>query len=137
VTAPATVSVQPLAKALAYESEQRGVPFGDGKQPVVTGTKPFVVGWFDAGTYAARSLIGADDWSCVLIAHCAGLTPEASRVAVAKLSAALYALHGQTVAGRIVQMPQNLSSQPMTVERDGDRDLFVQAVEWRLRLTPA
>lgn len=136
MTAPATVSVQPLAATIGAALTTAGVPFGDGKRPAATGTKPFIVGWFDAGTYGARTLVGGDDWTCVLVAHCAGLTPESSRVAVARLASALYSLHRTTVAGRTVQYPQNLSSQPMTVERDGDRDIYVQAVEWRLRLTP-
>lgn len=137
VTAPLVVDLQPLVNELASRVEALGVQFGDGDEPVRDGTKPWVVGWFDAGTYGARSLIGNDAWSVVGVFHCCGLSPESARVAVRRLTEAIKGLHLAVVDGRQVQMPQQLSATPLSRDDDADPPIYEQAVEWRLRTSPA
>lgn len=127
------LSAQPLVDAVISAVQARGVPFGDGVVPTRVGTKPWIVGWFDAGTTDDDSLRGDDGWSIVLTAHCLGLSAEAARIAAAYLTVALRAVYGTTVAGRVVHRPEQLTALP--VARD-DTQTPVQwdaVVEWRLR----
>lgn len=130
------VNPQPLIDAIKAAVELLGVRFGDGKEPARNGTLPWIVAWFDAGTYTARSLLGGDGWSTVGVFHCCGLTPASARIAVRRLSTALYGLHSTDIGGRTVHMPQQLSATPLDRDDDADPPVFVQVVEWRLRTSP-
>jgi hypothetical protein len=113
------------------------IPVGVGKQPTRSGTKPFIVIWPDAGLRSALTMRANDGLAETWVCHCFGLTEASSAVAVQKLTAAIYALHRQTVAGRVVQWPEQLSSLPLLRDDTADPPLFDLAVEWRLSTTPA
>jgi hypothetical protein len=136
VTAP-VVSAQPLVAAIKAAVEAQGVPLGDGRKPADVGNEPWVVAWFDAGTVSDRTLRSRDGWSVVGVFRCCGLSPEAARVASRALRTALLGLHRATVDGRVLLMPENLASPPMTRDDDVSPPLFVQVDEWRFRTTPA
>lgn len=137
MTAPLVIELQPLVDEISSRVAALGVPFGDGHEPDRVDNNPWVVGWFDAGTYAARSLIGGDAWSTVGTFHCCGLTPESARVAVRRLTEVIKGLHLAVVDGRQVQMPQQLTASPLDRDDDADPPVYLQAVEWRLRTSPA
>lgn len=128
-----TALTEAVKPALAAE----GVPVGVGKQPALVGGKPFVVIWPDAGSRSAVTMKANDGLTETWLCHCYGLTPESAEVAVRKLTAAIYGLHRATVAGRVVQWPEQLSALPLSIDRDADPDLYDLAVEWRLRTSAA
>lgn len=113
------------------------IPFGVGRQPTRDGTKPFVVIWPDGGLRSALTMKANDGNTETWVCHCLGLTPESAEVALRKLTAAIYALHRQTVGGRLVQYPEQLSALPLSRDDDADPPLFDLAVEWRLATSPA
>jgi hypothetical protein len=135
MTAP--VTAQPLVAAIASGMTSAGVAFGDGVKPAVSGTKPWVVGWFDAGTIDNRSMRSRDGWSCVATFHSFGLTAESARIANRALRTVVLGLHRAAVGGRVLLMPENLVSVPMSRDDDVDPPLFLQIDEWRFRTSPA
>jgi hypothetical protein len=70
-----------------------------------------------------------ETWVC----HCFGLTPESAAVAVGKLTTAIYGLYRQTVGGRVVHYPEQLSALPLSRDDTANPPLFDLVVEWRLR----
>jgi hypothetical protein len=125
--------VTALTAAIVPVLATAGVPVGIGEQPANVGAKPFVVIWPDGGLrYAAtmKANDGLDEtWTC----HCYGLTPEAADVAMRKFTAAVYGLWRTTVAGRVVQYPEQLTALPLSIDRDAEPDLYDLTVEWRFR----
>jgi hypothetical protein len=121
---PTVVDPQPLVLAVKAAVEAAGVAFGDGAKPVVTGSRPWVVAWFDAGQVDDRSLRSRDGWSMVGTFHCLGLTPESARIAARALRGALLGLHLASVGGRTVQMPENVTSLPLQRNDDVNPPLF-------------
>lgn len=129
------VDARPVVDAIEAAVIAGGVAFGDGVKPADVGTKPYVVAFFDSGTVDNRSLKSRDGWVITGTFHNSGLTPDAARIATVKLRAAILGLHGQTIAGRQVKMPENLVARPMDRDDDADPPLFIQVDEWRLRLS--
>jgi hypothetical protein len=108
-------------------------PVGVGVQPTRDGTKPFAVIYPDAGVRSALTMKANDGIDETWICHCFGLTPESATVAVGKLTAAVYGLYRQTVAGRTVHYPEQLSALPLSRDDTASPALFDLVVEWRLR----
>jgi hypothetical protein len=108
-------------------------PVGVGVQPTRDGTKPFAVIYPDAGVRSALTMKANDGTDETWIIHHFGLTPESAAVAVAKLTAAIYALYRLTVGGRTVHYPEQLSALPLSRDDTATPPLFDLAVEWRLR----
>lgn len=135
----AVIDAQPFvtAVAAALAAGPSPVSFADSAKPASVGTRPYVVGFFDSGTVEDRSLLSRDGWSTVGTFHCVGLSPEASRIAVRKLRAAILGMHRQVIAGRQVLMPEHLTAVPMQRDDDADPTLFIQIDEWRIRTSPA
>lgn len=129
------MTVQPLVDALRTALTGAGIAFGDGRMPNGATTR-YIVAWFDDGTVTDRSLLSRDGWSAVGTFHCYGQTPEAARYAYRALTDAALGLHGQTVGGRTVLMPEQLTSLPLSRDDDLDPPLFDQIAEWRFRTTP-
>lgn len=129
-----TPTAQPLVAAISAGLTAAGVAFGDGKKPTVAAGKPWVVGWFDAGTVDNRSLRSRDGWVCVGTFHSFGLTPESARIANRALRSVVLGLHLTTVGGRVVQMPENLVAVPMSRDDDADPAVFLLIDEWRIRV---
>ena len=127
------VDPQPLISAIKAAVESRGVAFGDGRKPTALGTKPWVVAWFDSGVVDNRSMASRDGWSMVGTFHSYGLTVESARIANRALRNAVLDLHGATVGGRTVHMPEHLTSLPMQRDDDTDPPLFDVIDEWRIR----
>lgn len=109
------------------------VPVGVGVQPTRDGTKPFIVIWPDGGVRSALTMKANDGADETWVCHCFGLTPESASVALNKLTAAVYGLYRQTVGGRFVQYPEQLSALPLQRDDTATPPLFDLAVEWRLR----
>lgn len=130
------LSPQPLVDAVIAAVQARGVPFGDGTVPTRDGTKPWIVGWFDAGTHDDDSLRGNDGWSVILTAHCLGLSAEAARIAAAHLAVALRNVYGTTVDGRIVHAPEQITALPVSRDDTTTPAQWDAVVEWRLRTSP-
>jgi hypothetical protein len=135
VTAP-VATVQPVIDALRTALAADGVAFGDGAKPK-TATTRYVVAWIDAGTVDDWSLLSRDGFSLVGTFHCYGETPEAARFANSKLTAAVLALAGQVLGGRMALMPENLTSLPLQRDDDLNPPLFDAVSEWRIRTTQA
>ena len=134
MTAP-VVDAQPLIDAIKTAVTAAGVAIAEGRKPTVVAGKPYIVAFFDAGSVEDRSLRSRDGWSMVGSFQCAGLIPESARFAARKLRAAVLGLHGQTFAGRTLQLPSHLGPLPMQRDDDADPPLFIQIDEWRLRLS--
>lgn len=114
-----------------------GVPVGVGKKPADVGAKPWVVIWPDAGLRYAATMKANDGLLETWVCHCVGLTPESADVAVRKLTAAIYGLHGLVVAGRKVLWPEQTGAVPLSRDDDVDPSLFTQTLEWQFQTTPA
>lgn len=134
MTAP-VVDPRPVVDAIESALLAGGVVFGDSVKPADVGAKPYVVGFFDAGTVTDKTMRSRDGWAIVGSFHCSGLSPDSSRFAVLKLRAAILGLRGQTLGGRIAQMPEHLVGRPMGRDDDADPPLFIAYDEWRIRLT--
>lgn len=134
MTAP-LIHAQPIVDAVLTAVRQQGVPIADGELPIREGTKPWVVAWFDAGTLGPNTLAAQDAWSVTMTAHCLGLSAEAARIAAAKLAVAVQSLYRTTVAGRVVQMPEQITAMPVSRDDGADPAEFDATVEWRLRLS--
>jgi len=93
------------------------------------------VAWFDAGTVTDASLRARDGFDVVGTFHCYGQTPDAARFAYRALTTAVLSLHGQTVDGRVMWLPEQLTALPLS--RDDEVDLFDAVCEWRFRSSPA
>ena len=135
MTAPA-VSPQPVIDALKAALQTVGVALGDGAKPATTSTR-YIVAWFDAGTVDDWSLRTRDGFSFVGTFHCYGQTPEAARFAYRALTAAVLALRGQTVGGRMAMAPEQLTSLPLQRDDDLEPPLFDAVCEWRIRTIAA
>jgi hypothetical protein len=108
-------------------------PVGVGVQPTRDGTKPFAVIYPDAGLRSAYTMKANDGTDETWVCHCFGLTPESAAVAVGKLTTAIYGLYRQTVGGRVVHYPEQLSALPLSRDDTANPPLFDLVVEWRLR----
>lgn len=128
------VDARPVVDAIEAALLAGGVVFGDSVKPANVGTKPYVVGFFDAGTITDQTMKSRDGWSIVGSFHCSGLSPDSARFAVIKLRAAILGLQGQTIGGRTVLKPTHEVGRPMDRDDDADPPLFIQFDEWRLRL---
>ena len=126
-----------LTDAVAPLLTTDGLAVGVGQQPANVAAKPFVVIWPDAGMRSAVTMKANDGLAETWVCHCYGLTPDSAAVALRKLTAAVYALWRTTVAGRVVQYPEQLTALPLSVDRDADPDLYDYAVEWRFHTSPA
>ena len=114
-----------------------GVAVGVARKPDVAAGHPYIVIWPDAGTRAPVRLNILRGYEETWTAHCYGLTPESAEVAVRALTIAVYSLWNTTVDGRVVQYPEQLTSLPLSVDRDADPDLYDYATEWRFRTSLA
>jgi hypothetical protein len=131
----AAVAAKPVIDALKAAVEAGAVAFGDGRKPAGATTR-YVVAWFDAGTVTDRSLRSRDGWECVGTFHAYGTTPDAARFASDVLTGAVLGLAGQTIAGRTVRMPEQLTARPLDRDDDLDPPLFDAISEWRFRTSP-
>lgn len=131
------VDSHPVVAAIGSAVTTGGVAFGDGKKPANVGSKPYVVAFFDAGTVTDRSLASRDGWELYCSFQCAGLSPEAVRIAIRKVRAAVLGLRRQVLGGRLILMPTHEYGAPMSREDDADPTLFIQIDEWRIRTSPA
>jgi len=126
-----------LTAAIVTALADQSLSVGVGRQPAHESDEPFVVIWPDSGRHSAVTMKAndglAETWTC----HCYGLTPESAQVAVRKLTAAIYGLHRQTIGGRLVQWPEQLSAVPLDIDRDAQPHLYDLTVEWRLRTSLA
>jgi hypothetical protein len=113
------------------------IQVGVGKQPTRDGTKPWVVIWPDSGVRSAATMKANDGYAETWVCHCWGLTEASARVAERKLADAIYALHTDTVGGRLVQFPEQLSAVPLQRDDAADPPLFNLIAEWRLRTSLA
>lgn len=129
------VDPRPVVDAIEIAITEGGVLFGDGKKPKDVGNKPYVVGFFDAGTVTDKTMRSRDGWSIVASFQCAGLSPDATRLAVWRVRQAVLGLRGWTIQGREVGMPVHLGGPPMDKDDDADPPLFIQIDEWRIRLS--
>lgn len=123
-------------KAAVESGGASGVPFGDGVMPSNATTR-YIVAWFDPGRVDDRTLRSRDGWSAVGTFHCYGLTPDAARFANDKLTVAILGLHLQTVGGRVLLMPEQVSTVPLQRDDDADPPVFDAISEWRFRTSPA
>lgn len=132
------VNQQPLIDAIKAAVIAGGVAFGDGAKPANVGNTPYIVAFFDAGAVESQSLKSRDGWSTTVAAHCSGLSPEAARIAVRRLKAAMLDLHGQVIDGRQVRVMSQDGWRPPPMQRDDDADptLFIQYDEWRFYTSP-
>jgi hypothetical protein len=124
-----------------------GIAAEIGGRPKDTGSKPFVSIWPDGPVRTAAKLndpLGTE--TTVLICHCAGLTPEAARIAEQALFQAVIGLYRQTIDGRVVdRMPVQDWAHSGAISPSGglSRDdhvspaLFDLPAEWRIRTSPA
>jgi hypothetical protein len=135
VTVP-TLDAQPLITALKTALNTAGVALGDGVKPSTTSSR-YIVAWFDAGTVEDSSLRSRDGFSLVGTFHCYGTTPEAARFAYDALTAAVLGLRGATVGGRVLLMPEQLTSLPLQRDDKLSPPLFDAICEWRFRTSPA
>jgi hypothetical protein len=134
VTAP--VTSQPLIDALDAAVTAAGVAFGDGRKPSDATTR-YIVAWFDAGSITDRSLRSRDGFSAVGTFHCYGQTPEAARHAYRVLADVILSLYRAEVGGRVLLMPEQLTSLPLQRDDNLTRPLFDAVCEWRFRTSPA
>ena len=133
------MSVGALAAALKTAVESggaAGVPFGDGKKPANATTR-YIVAWFDGGRVEDSSLRSRDGWSATGTFHSYGQTPDAARFADAKLTASILGLVGSEVGGRLLWMPEQVSSVPLQRDDNLNPPLFDVISEWRFRASPA
>lgn len=126
-----------LADMAKAELGADGVPVGVGRKPADVGNRPWIVIWPDAGRRYAATMKATDGLSETWVCHCIGLTPEAAAVAVRKLTAAIYGLHGQVVGDRKVLFPEQTDVLPLSRDDDVDPPLYSHVVEWRFTTTPA
>jgi hypothetical protein len=129
--------VTALARKIAADLVDDGVPVGVGKQPANVGAKPFVVIWPDAGVRSALTMKASDGLAETWVCHCVGQTPEAAYIAMTALTGAVYDLHRTVVDGRLVQYPEQLSALPLSRDDDVTPPFYDLTVEWRLSTTPA
>ena len=125
------VDAQPVIDALKAALQTAGVALGDGVKPA-TASSRYIVAWFDAGTVTDSSLRSRDGFSLVGTFHCYGTTPEASRFANRALTAAVLALRGQAIGGRMVLAPEQLTALPLQRDDDLNPALFDAVSEWRI-----
>jgi hypothetical protein len=109
------------------------IAVGVGIKPTVAANKPYVVIWSDAGGRDPVTMRVNRSYVETWTAHCYGTTPESAEVAKRKLTEAIYAMWNTTVAGQVVQYPEQLTILPLSVDRDADPDLYDYASEWRFR----
>lgn len=131
---PELVDARPLVAALEAAITGQGVAYGDGEKPTATAGHAYVVGWPDSGTVDDRSLKSRDGFSLLAPLQVYGFDPDSVRWAVGKVRAAMFGLHGTTVAGRTVQMPSHFAG-PLSRDDDADPPIWMQYEEFRLRLS--
>jgi hypothetical protein len=128
--------VSALTDAATAGAELLDLPADVGTEPAHDPDQPWAVIWPDGGVRSSRSLRAADGYAETWTVHHYGLTEQSARWALDRFTTALAALHRQTVGGRLVQAPEQLTALPLTVDRDADPPLFDLAVEWRLTTSP-
>lgn len=130
-----------LTTALTAALDGAGVLAGVGDRPKAAQVpgykKPFIVLWPDAPVRAPLTMDLTRGETTTIVCHCLGLTPDAARMAEANLAAAVYSLTGTEVDGQTVRYPEQLTAQPLQRDDDVSPPLYLLAVEWRLRTTPA
>lgn len=129
------MTVQPIVAALQQALDTSHVALGDGEKPKAASTR-YIVGWFEAGSVTDRTMASRDGFSAVATFHCYGQTPDAARFAYAALTTAVLGLFGQTIDGRRLLMPEQLTSLPLQRDDDLNPPLFDAICEWRFRTTP-
>lgn len=128
--------IDALAAGGVSASEGGPKKTSDGK-PLPTDGKPFVVIWPDGPVRTAATLAdGRGEETTVLVCHCAGLTPQAARIAEAKLADAVYGLYQTVIDGQSVSYPVQDWAEPMKRDDDVSPSLYDLAVEWRIRTRP-
>jgi len=128
-----TALTDAIKPALAAEDLLVGV----GKQPNGVTNKPFVVISPDAGRRYAVTMKANDGLDETWTVHHYGRSPEAASIAVEKFTAAVYGLWLNTVGGRVVQWPQQLTTVGLSLDRDAEPDLYDLVVQWRLSTSSA
>lgn len=131
----AVINAQPFIDAI--KAAVTGVAYAEGRKPTVAAGSPYVVAWFDSGSVTDISLAARDGFEIVATFECYGSAPDSVRFAVRKVRAAVFSLAGQTVGGRLLQMPENVASPSIQRDDDVQPPLWWQPDVWRFRTYPA
>jgi hypothetical protein len=129
----AVVDAQPFADAISTALTAQGIAHAEGRKPTVGPNLPYVVWWLDTGTITDRSLRSRDGFELVLVLQCYGFGPDAVRFAARNARTAVSALAGVSAGGRMLMVPEQSPSPPMSRDDKADPAIWWQSEEWRLR----
>lgn len=110
-----------------------GVAFDVGRKPADATTR-YVIAWPNGGVIENRSMRSRDGWSIVIPTQSYGLSPEAALFAFHAQRRAILGMHGQAFAGKQIHVLTPTDPPPLSRDDDGDKPIWTQYDEWRIRL---